>query len=95
MLVQPVVEKSLESMGEEDFATVLPKLASVAIESIANILKISRDSDSGLRSHDFIAGTVLAEVDAQISASHQMPTHREYLRFSSRTIEWRWNSSID
>ena len=37
VLVQPVVEKSLESMGEEDFATVLPKLASVAIESIANI----------------------------------------------------------
>ncbi len=71
VLVQPVVEKSLESMSEEDFATVLPKLASVAIESIANILKISRDSDSGLRSRDFIAGTVLAEVDAQISASHQ------------------------
>jgi len=72
VLVHPAVEKSLKSMGVEgDFASVLPKVATVALESIANILKISRDSDSGLRSHDFIAGTVLAEVDAQLSASHQ------------------------
>jgi len=71
VLVCPAVEKVLESLNDEDFSQVLPKLGEAALESCARVLALTRQSENDLMSHDFLAGTVLAEVDSQLSKAFQ------------------------
>ena len=67
--IQPAVEKAIEGGSEEDFSTMLQRVTDVAFESCAYVLELTRDADSGLHSYDFVAGTILAEVDSQLSAT--------------------------
>ena len=67
--IQPAVEKVLEDAREDDFVTVLQKVTDAALNSCAHVLELTRKVDSGLHSNDFLAGTILAEVDAQLSAA--------------------------
>ena len=71
VLIRPAVEKTLESIAEEDFASVLPKLSETALTSCSYVLDLTRVAESGLQSHDFLAGTVLAEVDSQLSSAFE------------------------
>ena len=70
-LIQPAVEKAIDSAGEEHFDSILPQLGEAAIASCSNVLELTRAPDAGLHTVDFLAGTVLAEVDAQVSAARQ------------------------
>ena len=67
--IQPAVEKAIEDGREEDFSTMLKKVTDAAFESCAYVLELTRVVDSGLHSYDFLAGTILAEVDAQLSTT--------------------------
>lgn len=71
VLIRPAVEKVLESAVEEDFSSILPRLGEAAIASCSNVLETASSPESGLHSFDFLSGTVLAEVDAQISVARQ------------------------
>ncbi len=71
VLIRPALEKTLESIAEEDFASVLPKLSETALASCSCVFDLTRVAESGLQSHDFLAGTVLAEVDSQLSSAFE------------------------